>query len=210
MPFPFVPAALLGLGAFALLFKHRPPSSETKPPEPVGPVNPNVPPPPPPPPPEVFPGPIPKFPGTDRPIADNVTVVDAPHGLRVREEPNTSSRVISFAPNGSIVTVLEFDVDAPPPPADDQHSEQFGWARVRVNANTQGFVAARFLSSSGATGLGEIARQQKERRESEAERPVEPPVEIGAVYSPYGPHAAYQRRFQRLRVLRHRRRYMGG
>ncbi len=147
-------------------------------PRPVGPLPPPIRPPPIPTPtpiqPEPVPGPIPKIPGTDRPFGDNVVVIDAPNGLRVHSSPSVTAPVVALARNGTTVTVFDMDVQgAAPPPADSQHSEEFGWARIRIGPTQQdGFVAARFLSSSGAAGLEEKRRQEKERQGSEAEAPI--------------------------------------
>lgn len=194
MPFPFVPAILSGGILFSLLFGRRPPSSETKPIEPPepppgpGPKPPILPP--------VEPKPlpvIPKIPGTDRPVADNMFVVDAPKGLRVHSAPAVKSSVIAVAKNGSTVTVLQFDVPAPPPPIDDDHSEEFGWAQIRIDDARNGFVARRYLSSSGVSGTDEIKRQAKEKELSEDEAPI---ITVsGMMFGALPPH--YARRGRR-------------
>lgn len=126
-----------------------------------------VPPRPPAPPP---PGPVP---GGD--IIDTTFVVDAPRGLRVRSAPSATAAIVATVPNGSQLGVVEFDVPAPPPPADADHSQDFGWAKVKTPQGAFGFVAARFLSASGVEGLAERLRQEKERQEGGKE-PLEIPI----------------------------------
>lgn len=176
MPFPFVPAALTGGILFALLFKKKPVSTETQPVVPVTPIGPG-PRPPPPPEPEPLPVVPTKVPGVASP--ENMFVVDAPGGLKVRPTPvgGPGAPFIAIAKNGSVVTVLEFDVNAPPPPADNDDSELFGWAKIRVSAGKEGFVARRFLSSSGASGTAEIKRQKKQQELSDKEGRLEQPIE---------------------------------
>jgi hypothetical protein len=105
-------------------------------------------------------------------------VVDAPSGLRVHSTPEPGvGNTIASAPNGSVVTVLEFDVNAPPPPENSDDAELFGWARIRVREGVEGFVARRYLSSSGASGTKELKEQLKNQRLSEKESPIEPAID---------------------------------
>lgn len=122
--------------------------------------------------PQPKPGPPEKIPGTDIPTTQDMIVVDAPSGLRAHAAPSVGSAVVGLAKNGSRVTVLEFDVAAPPPPPDKDESDRFGWAKIRIADGKDGFVAARFLSSSGASGIVEKERQEAERQASTDVEPI--------------------------------------
>lgn len=181
MPFPLfaIPVAVPAAVTALLLVLRRPAAARgvvvepplptpTSPVVPTRPTTPVVP---------IIPGQGPKIPGTDRPVPGTEGIfVMAPRGLSLRTAPSvTAPRVAAepSIPNNTVVIELEHDVNAPPPPPDADGSEQFGWSKVRTARGNEGFVANRFLSSSGVpVTVAERQRQEKERELSEREAPI--------------------------------------
>lgn len=125
----------------------------------------------------IIPGQGPKIPGTDRPVPGTERIfVTAPSGLSLRTGPGVNFTRVAAEPNipnNTVVIELEHNVNAPPPPPDQDGSEKFGWSKVQTARGNVGFVANRFLSGSGVpVTVAEREFQEKSRELSEKEAPI--------------------------------------